>query len=673
MGLRAASVVVALALLAPPASAQNVSAWTFTTATDGAWIRTQDAYEPSRVVLREAGLRTPEDLFIRGGSLYVADTGNGRIVVLDLATGTIREIGAGLLDAPQGVFVDDRGTVFVADAGRSSVVVLDPDGRPAAEFGRPANPLFGTAAPYQPRKVAVDRRGTISVASEGSFNGLIQLDRHGGFLGYFGANRTSRTLREAVQDVLYTPAQKARLFHRIPRTFTNVAIDARGLIYTLTQAANGDAVKKHNTAGTNVLQRSGHMRDEANFVDLAVGRSGQIYAVSETGLVYEYDADGSLLFSFGGRAISSERAGLFTVASGIAVDDDDGLYILDRERGIVQVFRPTPFADLFHEASALFQAGRYAESKALWARILALNGVSRIAHLGLGRTLFQEQEYAEAARHFRIADAREEYSEAWWQLRNAWLTRRAGLLLGAAALAWLAVAGLRLLDRRTRALAFLHRARRALAARRFFADLGFAGRFITHPLDSFAAVRRGERGSLGAATVFWSAFLAVFAGDTLLKGYLFRAADPATVSPPYLLAIFLAPAGLWVLGSYLVSTISGGEGTLRAVYIASGYAFSPYVLMMPFVVALSHGLTLNESFLVRLPTTVLWTWSAVLLFFMVKEVHDYLVREAVRTVLVTLFFMAVIVLAGSILWILGDQMAGFVFSVIQEASYRAGT
>ena len=45
-------------LLPAAAGAQSVSAWTFTTATDGSWVRTQDAYVPSRVLLKSAGLRS---------------------------------------------------------------------------------------------------------------------------------------------------------------------------------------------------------------------------------------------------------------------------------------------------------------------------------------------------------------------------------------------------------------------------------------------------------------------------------------------------------------------------------------------------------------------------------------------------------------------------------------
>ncbi len=55
------------------------------------------------------------------------------------------------------------------------------------------------------------------------------------------------------------------------------------------------------------------MISEPNFVDITVGNYNQIYALTETGLIYEYDSEGNLIYSFGGRAISTERNGFFSL------------------------------------------------------------------------------------------------------------------------------------------------------------------------------------------------------------------------------------------------------------------------------------------------------------------------------------------------------------------------
>ena len=94
-----------------------------------------------------------------------------------------------------------------------------------------------------------------------------------------------------------------------------------------------------------------------------MGPYGNVYALTQTGLIYEYDNSGNLLFSFGGRAVSNDRYGLFTSAAAIDLDEEGFVYVLDKERGFVQVFAPTEFAMLNHRAIYDLEKGNYVESK----------------------------------------------------------------------------------------------------------------------------------------------------------------------------------------------------------------------------------------------------------------------------------------------------------------------
>lgn len=125
-------------------------------------------------------------------------------------------------------------------------------------------------------------------------------------------------------------------------------IDTKGILYSVTQSAEGNAIKKHDVAGLNLL--APNMEDEQDFVDVCIGTDGQIYAVTATGLIFEYDMDGHLLFTFGGRAIAVEQNGVFATASAIASDSQGRLYVLDGERGLVHVMAPSNYAKAVHTA-----------------------------------------------------------------------------------------------------------------------------------------------------------------------------------------------------------------------------------------------------------------------------------------------------------------------------------
>ncbi len=100
------------------------------------------------------------------GEVYVADTGNDRIVELSPVGGVITEWGSkgtsdGHFRSPAGIAVDAAGRVYVVDGENNRVQVFEADGRALARWG-----LRGTAPGEfsQPTAIAVDCSGEVYVA-----------------------------------------------------------------------------------------------------------------------------------------------------------------------------------------------------------------------------------------------------------------------------------------------------------------------------------------------------------------------------------------------------------------------------------------------------------------------------------------------------------------------------
>jgi hypothetical protein len=66
----------------------------------------------------------------------------------------------------------------------------------------------------------------------------------------------------------------------------------------------------------------------------------------------------------------------------------------------------------------------------------------------------------------------------------------------------------------------------------------------------------------------------------------------------------------------------------------------------------------------------MWFWVGMMLFIMVKEVHNYSFWETVRNVLVTLFTIALFALTGYILYVLFNQLYEFITAILQELRLR---
>ncbi|MGC8954613.1 MAG: YIP1 family protein [Fervidobacterium sp.] len=644
--------------------AVNSTFLTYTVSGRNSWKVTQDAYIVSEVLFREFDLYYPEDLFINGSKMYIVDSGNARILVYDMVTREATFIGELSLWQPTGIFVTDE-YIYVADPGSSEVVIFTLDGKEVKRIGRPTNPLFGETANYKPRKLAVDKRGNIYVVSEGTSEGVIQLDKNGEFLGYFGNNMVSITFLDKFIDLFYSKEQKEKFLHRIPKPYTNITIDNKGLIYTVTQKEFGNAIKKHNTIGLNILSASRERRmvDEDNFVDIAVDKEGRMYALTESGLIYEYDSEGNLIFSFGGRAIATERNGLFSVASAIEVDENGKLYVLDKERGLVHVFIPTEYANILHQALNLYEKGKYLESKALWEKVMTYDGYSKIAHYGLGKAYFQAAQYNKAALHFREAFARRDYSDAFWEMRNIWLQKNMGIILFIVALVILMSFILDLFAKK--GLIKL----RIQLKNKLLNDILYVKNILRHPLDTFYYLQRKKHGSVLSASILYILFLGVVLLDYFGRSFIFNLnTQDRTVG--FVLLTAAAPLGLWIISNWLVSSINDGRGTLRDIYVFTAYSFAPYVLFQPIVVLSTYILTYNERFLIDFSSFILISWSAILLAVGVKETHDYDLRETIKSIFLTLGWIFVIILVYSIVYMLWDQLIETAFSIVQEVLYR---
>ncbi len=665
-------VCVMLGLVCVPAQARSSTTYNYTISVDGDWIRTQDAYVPGAIYLRDMGLSSPEDIFIKDDIIYVADSGNARVIAYNMTDNTHTVIGEGTLVAPSGIFVAEDNTVYIADRKAPAVFIYGADGSLLQTISTPDSYLFGKTSVYAPKNVVVSTQGNIYVVGDGAHEGLMQFDFDGTFQGYFAANKRSLTLLEYIQELIYTDAQKAKSVSRIAQPIYNIDITSQDLIFSVTQAANKYAagagsgakshnlVQLHNLGGNNILSKEQSMNDEWNFVDIASGIYSNSYALTQTGLIYEYDSSGNLVFSFGGRAMSDDKNGLITDAAAIDVDKDGFIYVLDRERALVQIFVPTDFAVATQKAIYYLDTGNYEDSEEIWNEVLKLNGMSRIAHLGLGKTLLHQERYSEALEEFKIANDRKNYSTAYWELRGAWLDKNVLWLLGGVILL---IAGAVVLHRVTKK-------RPKKEKPRIVSDVLYIGNMLRHPIDSLYYLNRGERGSVASASIVYLLGLIVFMLDMLCRGFIFGFARFKNTSPFFMPIAYVAVLGLFILGNYMVSSINDGKGTFKQVYITTAYALSPYICVTPFIVALTYALTLNEAFLIMFPWTVTLIWLFVVLFITLSETHAYSFKATVKNLLLTIFFMLVCVVVIALVYIFWKQIIIFVGKIIGEVSYR---
>lgn len=393
----------------------------------------------------------PSDIFVSDTSIYIVDTGNNRIVVLDYDWQVVDIIDTfsneGIMDTflnPTGIFVSRENLIYVADRDNGRVVVLDMDYNVVFELKNPTSESFSSGFEFIPEKVAVDYAGRIFVIGNGVFEGIMSFDDSGAFFGYQGTIKVSVSPADIIWRALSTKAQREKQVLFIPTEFTNLDMDQDGFIYTTNVDLESDEnIKRLNPSGKDVLKRpetsdvdgdtfylpvSMSYGGPSKFVDIEV-RSDGIYSVldSRRGRIFTYSHEGDLMYVFGtlGNQVGSFKKPVAIESLG------DTLLVLDQERGEITSFLPTDYGSLIDQAIRYRYQGNEAASVDLWYEVIQLNSNLELAYVGIGKSLLAQGENKEAMEYFKLGMDQEYYSIAYKRYRNAFLKRNLGPILTA--------------------------------------------------------------------------------------------------------------------------------------------------------------------------------------------------------------------------------------------------
>lgn len=426
------------------------------------------------------GFSQPQDIFVaKSGDIYIADTGNNRVVVLDAQfkfknniTGFDNGGIADVFSEPYGLFVTDDGTLYIADRLNARIVVLNSDGSLQRIVTKPEDDTVSASYAFSPIKVAVDYAGRIYAVSENCDHGIIEYNPDGSFLGYFGSIKTQSTVWELFWRSIATKSQKEAMSKIVPTEYSNIDVDSGGFVYGTVSAIDTSKdfdgtmfIHRLNAMGTDVLKRNGntapmgdvlYSQDKdtkqwniSRFADVAVSDNG-IYSALDSykGRIFTYSSSGELLFVFGGIG---DTLGTFGSPSSIDSTEDNRFIVLDKKYNQFVVFAPTEYGTLICDAERYNYQRDYDESKRLWFEALKYTSKSELVFGKIGQLYISEGDYKNAMKYMKLAGERTGYSEAYQNLRRMVMNRWFGVCMGViAALAVGIILVKRLLRRKKR-------------------------------------------------------------------------------------------------------------------------------------------------------------------------------------------------------------------------------
>jgi DNA-binding beta-propeller fold protein YncE len=251
-----------------------------------------------------AGFSTPSGVAVdRQGNIFVADTGNGRVVELS-PTGRVLTTWQATCDhssdgKPTGLAVDRLGNVYVTDAALNCVLKYSSRGRLLGQFGTSGDGEF-----MSPQAVAVGGRGNVFVANTDKHS-IEKLSPSGYILDTWATYSSNSGVPVAPQGI---------------------AVDATGNIYTVVNdpSANSSAIQKRDPNGELLAE----WNPASSLGGIAVGGRGNAFVGDiENGQIIKLSPDGRSLAYLDARDVVSPYA--------IAVDRRGNLYVADGDNNVI--------------------------------------------------------------------------------------------------------------------------------------------------------------------------------------------------------------------------------------------------------------------------------------------------------------------------------------------------
>jgi len=704
---------------------------TYTYSIDGKALYSPDAYTPVKTInFSNMGLGATADDVNKTGDLndardivtdardniYIADTANNRVVVLDryfnlkfvIKNFRNDQMIMDKFNQPRGVFVtEDRyeegelkypGRIYVCDSEASRIVTFTLDGAFSSIIEQPESELIADDAIYKPVALAVDAYDRLFVVSSETTEGVIVMTSEGEFTGFIGAQQTTLSLWDQIWRRFQTDEQREEALTVVSYPYNNISINERGFIYAtihaneltsqMTSAITSKSkagtfapCKLLNPAGDEIMRRNGFWPpageidykdktvDDAAYSkiskieDVACGPE-QTWTIVDTtrNKLFTYDYDGNLLFAFGG---SGTRLGNMSNIRSIVYQGDSLVVLYGGATDLkITIFERTEYGDILIQALYHQNERMYDLAIEDWKEILMRNSNYDAAYVGIGQSLYRNGDYEEALDYYKSAYDTENYSTAYKEMRKEWISKfflLIPVLIGV--VCFVIVKFMRWVGKIN--------AKAAVSGqkRTFKEELLFVFHLMFHPFDGFYDLKREKRGSVRAAAVFMVLTVIALFYRSIGTGYVMNPQGQYSTIFMQLLVV-VVPVMLFAVANWCLTTLFEGEGSFRDIFIAIGYSLLPIPLTMIPTTLASNFVVSTETDILSLIVTIGFLWAGMLIFFGMMVTHDYSILKNITTTLGTIVGMIFIMFLGILFTSLVVDMISFVTDITTEITYR---
>jgi uncharacterized protein (TIGR03663 family) len=258
------------------------------------------------------------------GLLYVADSGNNRIQVLDAQGNFVRSwgsagTGVGQFQEPWGIAVSDAGRVYVADTWNHRIQVFDQEGNFISTWGHfvdtKGEPDAEPGVFWGPRDIALDAEGNVYVTDTGNKR-IQEFTPDGQFIAQWGGGGVALGRFEEPTSITFGPDGNVYVADTWNRR-----------------------VQKFSPDFTPIAEwpiQSWESESPANKPYLRVDSQGNVYVGDpERYRILVFDSQGKFVMTFGQYGFDTAS---FALPLGMAFDATNNLYVVDSDNNRILEF-----------------------------------------------------------------------------------------------------------------------------------------------------------------------------------------------------------------------------------------------------------------------------------------------------------------------------------------------
>lgn len=193
---------------------------------------------------------------------------------------------------------------------------------------------------------------------------------------------------------------------------------------------------------------------------------------------------------------------------------------------------------------------------------------------------------------------------------------------------------------------------------------------LTHPMDGYYWIRHQELGSVPVAILLVVVFAFCFSANRLLASFVVNDIDPRSVDSLYELIGILAAYLLLCVSNWSVTCLMDGEGRLKDIAIAIGYATVPISLSLMLGTVVSQFIAADEEALYFMILAVGIAYGVLMMLIGIMQVHNYTLGKTLITLFITLVALLIILFLLLLLGNLLGMVYNFFHSIYTELIFR---